>query len=226
MMDYVSPPPSHFEEVVPVKRCVGQMQQDVFNFMAELHGWCAPGKATLLVDLVLKSKPSVIVEIGVWGGKSLIPMAYALRENKQGVIYGIDPWESHESVQWVQDEANKHFWQSADHHWVLQHLMGKVDYFGLQNQVRLVKASSENAEPIENIDILHIDGNHAEHTSYGDVIKWAPLVKSGGFVIFDDMKWSEQGKFTTKKATDWLDERYYKLSEITDTCTWGIWVKP
>jgi predicted O-methyltransferase YrrM len=108
MIDQATPP-THFEEVVPVKRCTGSIEADVLHYMSELHGWCAPGKAKLLVDLVLKTKPNIILEIGVWGGKSLIPMAYALRENGRGIAYGIDPWESHESVQWVKDETNKHF---------------------------------------------------------------------------------------------------------------------
>ncbi len=222
-MDHLPPPASHYEVT---KRCDASMQQVIADHMQQLHGWCALGKATLLADMVLKTKPEVVVEIGVWGGKSLIPMAYALRKNKKGVVYGIDPWESHESVQWVLDEANRHFWQSANHHWVLQDLIAKIGQFGLEDQVHLIKASSENAPLIENIDILHIDGNHAEQTSYFDVIKWAPQVRSGGWIIFDDMKWSENGYPTTKKATDWLDEHYFKFIEITDTCTWGVWIKP
>ncbi|HSX11229.1 MAG TPA: class I SAM-dependent methyltransferase [Chlamydiales bacterium] len=228
-MDDQAPPPSHYEEIIvrsAPHETPSQMKEHVYELMSQLHGWCSNEKAGFLIDLVLKVKPKVIVEIGVWGGKSLIPMAYALRENNEGIIYGIDPWESKESTEWVMEEVNRAFWEGANHHWVLEHLLGKIDQYGLVNQVRLFKSTSEAAPPIPEIDILHIDGNHSEHTSYIDVTKWTPFVKPGGWIIFDDMKWFEKGVFTTSKATHWLDEHCNKFAEITDAnCSWGIWTK-
>jgi hypothetical protein len=62
--------------------------------------------------------------------------------------------------------------------------------------------------------------------SYLDVTKWAPLVKSGGYIILDDMTWCEKGVFTTARACEWLDANCMKFTEFTDTCKWGVWVKP
>ena len=76
------------------------------------------------------------------------------------------------------------------------------------------------------IDILHIDGNHSEQASYLDVTKWVPLVRSGGWIFFDDMTWFENGVFTTARAVEWLNANCYKLAECTDVCTWGVWIKP
>ena len=78
----------------------------------------------------------------------------------------------------------------------------------------------------ESIDILHIDGNHSDYTSYIDVTKWVPLVNPGGWIIFDDMTWYENGQFTASRATRWLDEHCIKFAEFSDICAWGIWVKP
>ena len=79
---------------------------------------------------------------------------------------------------------------------------------------------------IYNIDMLHIDGNHSEKTSFYDVTKWAPQVTSGGFIIFDDINWCENGTLTTGRAVQWLDEHCIKVGEFSDSCVWGIWVKP
>jgi len=93
------------------------------------------------------------------------------------------------------------------------------------HQVELIPTTSEAAPRIPDIDILHVDGNHSEEISFSDVLKWVPLVKKGGFIIFDDMAWYENNRFTTEKAVSWLDEHCFKLAEFTDVCVWGIWVK-
>lgn len=194
--------------------------------MDQVHGWCSYQKAEVLIDLILGMEPTKIVEIGVWGGKSLIPMAYALKEIGQGVIYGIDPWDPGESIQWVKNDSNINHWSWSDHEAVLHILMQKIDEFQLNDQVRLVRATSAKAPLEREIDILHIDGNHSEETSFFDVIKWAPQVKSGGWIIFDDMTWCENEIFTTARATQWLDKHCIKVAEFKEDCVWGVWYKP
>ncbi len=223
-MDYQQPP-SYIEATID-RVDVNKLKAEVFECMKTLEGWCAPEKAAILVDLVLKHKPDTIVEIGVFGGRSLIPMAYALRANKKGMIYGIDPWNSFESTQGVMEEINKHYWTIVDHEGILNGLMSKIEQLNLQPQIRLVRATSFDAPPIFNIDLLHIDGNHSDHTSYFDVTKWVPLVKKGGLIILDDMTWYENNKYTQARSIEWLNENCIKLAEFTDICVWGIWIKP
>ena len=58
-----------------------------------LIGWCSTDKAKAMASLIVKYKPETIVEIGVFGGRSLIPMAMACRHNGTGRVYGIDPYD-------------------------------------------------------------------------------------------------------------------------------------
>lgn len=226
-------PQSHFEYVAQaagIKTPQGNLSERVkkqaLEWMTQLEGWCSDLKATTLIDLVLKTKPEIIVEIGVWGGKSLVPMACALKANGKGTIFGIDPWSSFASTDEVKEEANHNFWARADHEWIMRGLMNSIKQFDLSNQVLLIRNSSENAPIISDIDILHIDGNHSEKASYMDVTKWVPLVKTGGWIIFDDITWAENGVCTTAKAVKWLDENCRKIAEFKDMyCVWGMWVK-
>jgi len=220
-----APPPSHYEYVVPLED-PALVKKRGFAFMNQLEGWCSREKGSLLMDLVLKVKPEVVVEIGVWGGKSLVPMAAALQGNRMGRIYGIDPWSNIASIEEVLHPDNKAFWGRVDHEAVMQRLVQKIKEFGLQDHITLIQKTSEDAPLIYDIDILHIDGNHSEKTSYDDVRKWVPLVKSGGWIIFDDMSWYENGVFTTAKAVSWLNENCIKLAEFQDACIWGICTKP
>jgi predicted O-methyltransferase YrrM len=225
MVDYVQSP-SHYEEHIAAREFVANTKKQAFGFMDQMEGWCSQEKGSLLIDLVQKVQPQKIVEIGVWGGKSLIPMAAVLRANGKGKIYGIDPWSNVASIEETMHPDNKAFWGWIDHEAVMQRLMHNIDAFGLGNQIELIRSTSEDADPITEIDILHVDGNHSEKTSYLDVTKWVPLVKSGGWIIFDDMSWYENGVFTTAKAVQWLNEHCIKIAEFNDICLWGIWVKP
>jgi predicted O-methyltransferase YrrM len=165
-------------------------------------------------------RPETIVEIGVWGGKSLIPMARSLKELKQGKIYGIDPWESSASIEGMEDDDYE-WWDKVDHKNILKGLMYKINQFMLKDQIELIKLTSEEAPEIQNIDILHIDGNHSEKSSMLDVNKWVPLVRKGGIIILDDLDWS-----TNDRAAQFLDDNCIRVAVYEETNIWGIWVKP
>lgn len=225
--NYQSPPASHFEQVVEMNKRDTVLKQQAYDFMNQLDGWCTRPKAAILIDIVTKARPQIIVEIGVWGGKSLVPMAAALKANGEGMIYGIDPWNNIDSLENVTNESNLAYWGYVDHEAVMQQLISKIQHFDLENHIELIRSTSVDAAPIQDIEILHVDGNHSEKTSYFDVTKWVPLMKSGGWIIFDDMTWYENGVFTTARAVEWLNTNCIKFAEFRDDMSvWGIWIKP
>lgn len=216
-------PASHYESVVltnDTSSLIQHVKQNAFGYMDQLEGWCTKNKASVLIDLVFMLKPTTIVEIGVWGGKSLVPMAYALKASQNGKVFGIDPWDSFASADGM-DGVNYDWWSSVDHEKILRGLQAKITEFALEEQVVLIKATSEQAPIIPNIDILHIDGNHSEKASCLDVKKWVPLVRKGGLIIFDDITWG-----TNASAVSWLDENCIQLATFHETNDWGIWIKP
>lgn len=222
--DYRSvPAQAQFEYIIETAdqtENVAKMKKIALQSMNELEGWCSKYKASVLIDLILMLKPQIIVEIGVFGGKSLIPMAYALKENGMGAVYGIDPWDSAKSIEGM-DGANKEYWNKVDHDAILQGLKRKIKKFNLVDQIELIRRTSEDAPLLYNIDILHIDGNHSDVTSLFDVNKWVPLMNKGGLIIFDDINWA-----STKTAVKWLDDNCIKMAEFKGDNMWGIWIKP
>lgn len=227
--DYESnKPKSHYEYVAAIDQParVIWLKQQVFQSMNQLEGWCSYHKASILVDLVLLIQAETVVEIGVWGGKSLVPMAYALKELGRGKAYGIDPWQAVESVQGM-DGVNKEWWGQVDHDAILRGLRRKILDFGLQDNIVLVRDTSTGAAPIPNIDLLHIDGNHSEEASCADVEKWVPLVRKGGIVILDDITWIDSTtKGSTRRAVELMNKYCIKLAEVHGDSDWGIWIKP
>ncbi len=199
-----------------------EIKQEAFEKMNQLTGWCSHDKASFLMDLIFNHNPNIVVEIGIWGGKSFIPMAIALKYlDNQGIIYGIDPWSSNESTVGFENEPeNYDWWQSIDHIGVMNKFLNKLNEFDLTDVSTIIRSTSEDAEPINNIDIIYIDGNHSEDSALSDVKKWFPLVKNGGFIIFDDLNWIQ-----TKKAVDWLDNSCHRITTFNQDNVWGIWIK-
>lgn len=216
-------PASHYERVDLNNdrlELIQLVKYNAFNLMDHLEGWCTKSKASILIDLIFLTNPKKVVEIGVWGGKSLIPMAFALSIIQTGKVYGIDPWSNAASVEGMEG-MNYDWWSKVDHSMILRGLQGKISDYNLTKQIELIQLTSEAAPPIYSIDILHIDGNHSEEASMLDVCKWVPLVNKGGFIIFDDITWG-----TNAKAVEWLDQHCIKIAEFHEYNDWGIWVKP
>ena len=213
--DHDAKPPSHMEQVIAYD--AAQVKQQAFGFMNQLTGWCTERKGEILIDIVLKTRPKKILEIGVYGGKSVVPMACALQALGEGVIYGIDPWDNNAAIQGVMNEDNLRYWALIDLQSIKRSLVMKIRQFHLEDQIVLIETTSEAAEPIQDIDILHIDGNRSDVTSYFDVTKWVPFVRPGGWIILDDMTWYENGVFTTARAAKWLDASLHKLQNLKTT---------
>jgi len=219
-------PESHFAYVVDNRDSTKGHKTESYYCMDQVEGWCSHQKASILIDIIASTAPKTIVEIGVWGGKSLLPMAYTLHRLGNGKIYGIDPWESEASLEGVKQEGNIGFWDRLDYEKVLNRLIEVIRWFELKDNVELIRDTSANAPIIDDIDILHIDGNHSDEASYLDVTKWVPLVKQGGWIIMDDMNWIEKGVVTTQRAIDYLNTHCHKIAEIDEGSLWGIWYKP
>lgn len=165
--------------------------QKLFRFIitsqTTMDGWSTPEKSCTLASLVLANKPKIVVEIGVWGGKSLFPMALACLENKSGLVIGIDPYDPKVSAADEFPDMSD-WWENQDHSAMLKKFMDWNKYFKTEKIVQLIRKKSDDVTPPDVIDILHIDGNHSEQ-AVRDAQRFCPKVSVGGFVIFDDLNW-------------------------------------
>ncbi len=138
-------------------------------------------------------RPNVTVEIGVWGGRSFLPLALAHKEIGKGIVIGIDPWSPSESVLGQRDVDAK-WWMAADHELVRNDFLQKVQEYGVGDMIKIHRLTSDQFDitSVPTIDILHIDGNHSEQ-AFKDALKFAPNVRVGGLCFCDDLNWSGGG---------------------------------
>lgn len=185
-----------------------------------LHGWCSPEKARKLASYVRAEKPEVVVEIGVFGGSSLIPQVLALEFNKAGMAYGIDPWSREAALEEMVSPENRKWWSEVDIESIYRHCQNALERFGVENRCELIRDKAENVVERfadESIGLLHIDGNHSEALSYKDATLYLPKVKPGGVVFFDDIWWQDGGDdATTRRAILYLGEHCTRLELVGD----------
>ena len=191
------------------------------NVHNTLHGWCTEEKARKMVDLVLMVRPTLCVEVGVWGGRSLYPTALALQCTGSGTITGVDPWSAEASLEGEASVAEKEWWGSMDHESMYRYCLEKIVELGISAEANLLRLKSEQAAGRfvdESIDILHIDGNHSVETSTKDVALWIPKVVPGGYIWFDDCNWQ-----STQVALTQLTEKCQLLANFE---TYALYRKP
>jgi hypothetical protein len=157
-----------------------------------VEGWCQIEKAHLLAATVFILRPAVTLEIGIWAGRSLIPMALAAKECGCGIVHGVDPYSPQASSEGY-GKANADWWvKHADHAYAKTQFLGLIQEFGLQSIVEIHYAKSDEVTFPGIIDLLHIDGQHTEQ-SRRDVSRFGSKVRIGGICCMDDCHWSNDG---------------------------------
>lgn len=177
------------------------LKQEILVAISGMEGWCSNEKALAMAELILEQRPKLIVELGVFGGKSLVPQAIALRATGvDGLIIGIDPWKKDAALEGDNGPDNDAWWSNVDLHHIHRRCIEEVWNNDLDRWCVVIRAKNDRClrladnYGIDNIDILHIDANHSEITSCNDVINWVPRVRSGGYVWIDDADWPSTAK--------------------------------
>jgi predicted O-methyltransferase YrrM len=193
-----------------------------------IHGWCSIDKANILIDLVKQSDPNLIVEFGVFGGKSLLALALAVKHKQIPCkVIGIDSWTAEASLEGTNDKPNDDWWSKIDYNDIYGYAKNLMVTNGVSSFVELWKDKSRNvSSKFENdsIDILHQDSNHSEEITCEEVELYWNKIKKGGIWIFDDTNWA-----TTQKAQSLLVSKGYSViyeSSQTDSAScWKVYCR-
>lgn len=186
--------------------------ETIARVQPKLHGWCSPEKAATLAAAVLAYRPEVIVEIGVFGGSSLIPLALAAKEIGRCKVIAIDPWLAVASVEGQVNDADRKFWSDqAMHENVYNDFLRVISELGLTNTVDVRRAKSDDVEVPANIGLLHTDGNHGEQ-AVKDIERYFPKCLVGSLAFVDDEHWAGGGvSRAITKAKSMGFKELYKL---------------
>ena len=182
--------------------------RDLEMILSKMEGWCTLHKAQKLQELAAAPGCQLAVEIGIFGGKSLIPVAMAFAKKGSGKIYGIEPWDNDVAIETVTNDVNDQWWKDLDLVAIKRSFLQHLVDLGLEKYVKIIEVPSDAAVPVfqnprfaGKIDLVHIDGAHSVEQSLFDCTYWHRLLRSGGYIVLDDINWP-----TLQLAFDYLKQ--------------------
>lgn len=186
-----------------------------------LEGWATVDKAMCLMATAWALRPLVAVEIGVWAGRSALPVALSMRETGRGVLHAIDPWTPIASAEGYEGPNAEWWLKSADHQYAHSQFNSLINDAGLFHFVKIHAKRSDDVEPPDSIDLLHIDGQHTTQAQR-DVARFGSKVRVGGICFMDDASWQNEGIASVRLAIDDLQKlgfvKLYSISGHGNDC--------
>lgn len=191
-----------------------QIQQVTDNLL----GWCPLDKSLLLAELVIETQSKISVELGIYGGRSLVPMALGAKQFG-GLVIGVEPWENQPALEGDNSKENDDWWTEINLGQVKEAYYHGALNFGTVANTKVLEMTSKQALPLikeyKGIKVIHQDGNHSELVSSWEVENYLPLLEKGGYWIIDDTAWE-----TTQNAQRLLEK---KLKLYHDGGGWRIY---
>jgi predicted O-methyltransferase YrrM len=194
----------------------------ISTFIPDMHGWCTVDKASYIAKIILDKQLKNGVELGVFGGRSLVSFGFAFAETG-GVITGIDPWKVNASLEGTNSEENDEWWAKLDYEFFLNYTQDKILEAELENTIRLMRMKSSEAIRFfddNSLDFIHQDSNHSEEISCDEVNRWHSKLKSGGVWVADDTNWK-----TTQRAQTLLVEKGFTEIYSAPNSEWKVYIK-
>jgi hypothetical protein len=178
--------------------------------------WCSEEKANLLMDLIYLAKPEVCVEVGVFSGSTVLPVATVLKYLQHGNLIAIDAWSNAEAIKNMEhDDPNRAWWSQVYMDGIYQMFITRLAERALTSYCRIFRNPSDVAAHfVDEIDFLHLDGDYCEKGSIQDVQLYLPKVKSGGYILLSNLFVMVKGKAPKMKSFSLLFDACEMICEI------------
>ena len=137
------------------------------------------------------------LEIGVYRGRSLFPVAFSIARNR-GYSIGVDPYRVGDALERdVEEPLGRkidEFLHGLDFESIFRAVVDYRDASDFGQTVRLYRGTAndffqELGGANSTFDLVHIDGNHDTRFVEQDFENSLKYVSQGGFIVFDDIDW-------------------------------------
>lgn len=196
------------------------MQSNIYEGLEllpqDLQGW--NGNSDVFRQLIEKTNPKVIIEVGTWKGQSAINMAKVIKEqNRDCKIYCVDTWLG--SLEFIDDNTpERDLMKKNGYPQVYYQFLSNVVHNGVQDiiipfpQTSLIAARWFNSKCIKS-QLIYIDASHDEEDLYTDIASYIGIIDNG--IIFgDDITWEGAtdvvgyfGNYSTIENNFWILEK-------------------
>jgi hypothetical protein len=208
---------------------LAEMDDLIDRELTSLPGWCTFPKSKRLVRIAhawAQSAPEgeLAVELGVYGGRSLISLALGLKLAGKGMIDGIDSWRKEEPLEGEQSDVDKQLWdKDTDFELLLDRTLDGLKRFDVLKYVQIIVRSGDDAVgdyKDGSIGLMHLDGNHSTLVSCRDVTIWLPKMTPRAVWILDDTNWPSM-----KPALGLVEQGGFRLVEQGAEGYWSVYAR-
>jgi hypothetical protein len=167
--------------------------------VANVQGWNS--YQPLFRELIKKTRPAVIIEVGTWLGASAIHMAKICRElGLQTTIYCVDTWLGAEEFWTSQaDTGERDLRQKNGYPQVYFDFLANVVQHDCQDLIVPIPNTSFIGHIILKnrgvlADLIYIDGSHVYEDVKADILAYKNLLSPQGLMFGDDIGWNSVEK--------------------------------
>ena len=157
----------------------------------DLQGW--NGNSNIFSELINKTKPNLIIEVGTWKGQSAINMANCLKSNNiSGRIICVDTWlGALEFWDRLKHTPERNLKLKNGYPQIYYQFLSNVVHLNLQNYIQpFPTTSSIAAQYFKNNNItanlIYLDGSHEYEDIKSDIKNYLAVLKTGGTLFGDD----------------------------------------
>ncbi|MCK0206465.1 glycosyltransferase [Starkeya koreensis] len=196
----------------------------LFSIPVDMGGGSALDKIYVMAGLAGRLGLKSYVEIGVYRGRSLLPMALSFAA-RGGRSYGIDPYlrsaAYEQDIPPAQFDAVTAFIEATDYDAVHDEFLRRRDEVKLASSCELLRETSARAGGLLRArgilaDMVHIDGNHDRAHALADVMNYIGIMTDGAILVLDDIDWPSVGD-----ALSYAKER---MSLVFETATYAVFI--
>ncbi len=187
-------------------------------------GGSSPLKVLLLAELIAAQNLTRVVEIGVYRGRLMLPLARLMSRLGRGEVVGIDPYSAAAAVQRDVEREGIDLvsWpETIDWDGIHREVLQAIARWEMGESARLLRMRSEEAVASfaeAPIDLLHVDGNHDRAAVSADVELFLPHLREGGFLVMDDISWP-----SVRPVYEELAERHEVVFSLVEN---GVYLWP
>lgn len=186
----------------------------------EMAGW---SNFVEFYDRVVEQAPpdSIIVEVGVFCGKSLIHLAKAAKRADKGLrVYGIDTFQGSPEFEgrvWFDGKPISQCHPAV----IIAECFANLKAHGVQDDATLIVSDSVKASDLfkpQEVFAVMIDAGHDYASVCNDITAWSGKVQRGGYLAGDDW-YGFPG--VQQAVTECFDESEYTIHG----CYWQVQMK-
>jgi hypothetical protein len=164
---------------------------DFQRYPSDLRGW---GQSSAFRELILETRPRLIVELGTWKGASALEMAAIAREaGLPTQILCVDTWLGALEFWTNQTDSERYLSLGLQHGYptVYYQFLANVCHKGFQDRIVPFPQTTSVASVWLRCygitpEMVYVDASHEEEDVYQDLCNYWDIVAEGGILFGDD----------------------------------------